>query len=114
MCCCPYSDFSSGPFSHNGPRTLDQTSYFFPKRKFGLELLLVVLLFPSQRKERDKESVIGGRGQPRIPYMLSLQVVAVLTKNSSQYSLVKKKICQLLSSRCRTIQYLTSGMNEPV
>ena len=47
--------------------------------------------FPSKRKESDKESLRGGRDQLRIPHTPPLQVVTGLTKNSSQYSLVKKK-----------------------
>lgn len=64
---------------------------FSPKEEIWAGATVGSSPFPSQRKQRDKESVRGGRGQPRIPYMLSIQVVALLTKNSSQYSLVKKK-----------------------
>ena len=42
-------------------------------------------------KQKERESLRGGRDQLRIPCTPPLQVVTVWTKNSSQYSLVKKK-----------------------
>lgn len=91
MSCYPYSDFWSYlSIWSSWTKTADQSSYFLSKGKFGLRLLLVVLLFKVERNRVANKSLWGERSQSRLPETPSLQVVTVLPMNSSQHSLVKK------------------------